>query len=40
MYILIVNDELAEGNESFTVDLMSGHDTVSFVHVIISSDSK
>ena len=38
--ILIVNDELVEGNESFTVDLMSGNETVSSIHVIISSDSK
>jgi hypothetical protein len=37
--ILIVNDELVEGNESFTVDLMRGNETVSSVHVIISSDT-
>ena len=38
--ILIVNDELIEVNESFTVNLMSGNEIVSSTRIIITSNSK
>ena len=40
MKVSIVSDELGEGEESFTVNLISGGVIVSSVLVIISSDSE
>ena len=36
MEILIVNDELTEGDESFAVDVMTGNVLLSSTNVIIS----
>ena len=38
--ILIVNDELTEGDESFAVDVMTGNVLLSSTNVIISGNSE